>query len=201
MYGGYNAGPPQKKSSNLIIILVVLILILFTVGGIGLATKGTFSFSSSSSSTDNQYASSSSPTTTPPSSTVATDNETDNDAETDDSAQTGASTLKTDLPEITAAKLIEDYNAGDTYAGSIYGGKYYNISGTVKGYGTATTPVWIALGTAEETLTVECRFPLSTDKSIIGSLTVGESITIQGKINSYDLSEGVIVVANSQIVP
>ncbi len=201
MYGGYNAGPPQKKSSNLIIILVVLILILFTVGGIGLATKGTFSFSSSSSSTDNQYTSSSSPTTTPSSSTSETDSESETDT-TSDSTDTGSTTLRTDVTEITAAKLIEDYNAGDTYAGSIYAGKYYNITGIIKGYSTATTPIWISLvGAAEDTLRVECRFALSTDKSAIGSLTMGESITIQGKVNSYDLSEGAIIVAQSQIVP
>lgn len=43
-YTGY--APNQKQGPPLLIIfLIILIIILFTVGGIGIATKGTFSFS------------------------------------------------------------------------------------------------------------------------------------------------------------
>lgn len=199
IYGGYP--PPMQKKSNtgLILFMVLLTIIVLTVGVIGIITKGTFKFSSVSSQTQVAGV-----TTTYPSNTGnssgSTGTGTPTTTETTTPPPTTTST-PTSYPEITADKLIQDYTNNDTYAGNTYGGKYYTISGKVRGYSTATTPIWLAIsGEDPDTIVIECRFDSDAYNSQINALTLGQSIKIQGKVNSYSLSEGAIIVVFSKIV-
>lgn len=168
------------------------------MGGIGLATKGTFSFSSVNHSA--QYASAPSDTLSAQDEAPADTTSPPQNSITEPPPTTTPEITTPDLHEISAAKIIEDYTVDDYYAGTVYYGKTYIITGIIISYSSATLPMYIVIaGSNTDTLGIECQFEYGSE-SIIESLAVGQSVKIQGKINSYKLDEGSIVVILSKVI-
>ena len=176
-YGHPRAMPQKKNSSNTIVLLIALIVIIFTIGGIALATKGTFSFSSSSKPTGNVPAPTTptTPAETPPSSTPA--------APEPAPPQTPAWPTSSATP-ITAAEIIGAYTNDMVSAGAKYEGNTYAISGIASSVDSGTPPFVYLKGATTDTVEIQCSFSQGQEANV-SSLNVGQSVKIEAKIGKF----------------
>lgn len=86
---------------------------------------------------------------------------------------------------VTAAQIIEDYNANEMAAQAKYGDKRIRVSGSFTTSGFSLGQPWIILDGARNALAsvsgVRCHFKRG-DESKIATLTPGQQVTVEGKV-------------------
>lgn len=145
-------------------------IIILAVGGIGIATNGTFKFSSASSSDSSNSPSSTSPTTSP------SDSSSDNTT-TPTPAPTPAAIT------VTADELFSAYTTNAETAKTTYKGKVVSVSGKVAAFDLNAPSVTIK-GDSTEDFDIDCFFS-SGDKSTINNLEPDQAVKVKGTVGDF----------------
>jgi len=100
---------------------------------------------------------------------------------------------------VTAEKLIYDYTLDDTTAAGTYGGKTYIISGIISSYiAGASPPTLTLINKTDDVVSITCAFDGS--QTDITSLTIGQSVRIEGRISTNPLMGGNTINVNRCVV-
>ena len=160
-YGYY--GPPGKSdSSGLIWVIAIIAILVLAAGGIGIATKGTFDFTSLTSSGGPSESSGLTEPTEP-------------------------STTETSTPSepagltATADELITAYTTDNAAADTKYKGKTVTVTGKLESYMVTTYTVILKGDTAAD-YSISCEFN-ETDIDKILSLEPEQSLKISGTLD------------------
>jgi hypothetical protein len=179
---GYKA---QKKpfSSNLIYLMIACIIVI-AIGGIALATNGTF-FSSAEPAAET-------PPTTTPTTPPATPPATTPEPPPTPPPPPPKYPASTFTP-ITAAELLAAYSSDSIAAREKYEGKEYAISGTISESNSSVPPsLYMKDGT---TSTVEIQFNFSQGKeAMISEINPGDKVKVEARIGIFN---GTILIVNN----
>ncbi len=180
MYDQRGPVPQKKISSRNLVYLVILCVIVVTIGGIALATNGSF-FSSSETPTPTAPTT---PAETPPSTTPV--------PEPTPPPQTPKYPASQATP-VTAAELVTAYAADGNVAIAKYQGNEYAISGTISEANSSAPPFLYLKDSAAGTLEIQCNFSQGQEANI-SALNVGETVKVEGRIGTFT---GTIIIVNT----
>jgi hypothetical protein len=160
--------------------LSIVLIVILAVGGIGIATNGTFKFGSASSSSSSSTTPSTSPTTSP------------SDSSSDGTTTTPPATSIT----VTADELMAAYTANAETAKTTYKGKSATISGKVAAFDISSLSITIKGDTSTDS-DIDCFFS-SADKAKISNLEPDQAVKIKGTVG--DFAAGLLKITDCTFV-
>jgi hypothetical protein len=156
-------------------MVAIIAILVLAAGGIGIATNGTFDFSSLTSSTQSPKSSEPTQSTLP-----STNN------------QTSTSSTPTGLTA-TTDELITAYKTDAAAANTKYKGKTVTVTGKLETYSLSTYVVTLKGDTATD-YSISCEFN-ETDSDKISSLEPEQSLKISGTVDGLTGGEIKLKVA------